>query len=260
MVTCHQYFIISYPLHPSIKNIMQTKIAVRLALIIFILTLILCKEAEPEAYINPNTPSATNLLSGLSSNDTGELNWMNRPTTFTFEKGSLNAVALKGTDFFNNPEDSTITGTAPFLYKSAQGDFVARALVKPDMTSMWNAVALMVYIDDRHWIKFAFENSDATGPSIVTVITKDVSDDANGAVLSGQEEVWLKLVRKNNSYSMLWSMDGKNYKMARLGTLPATDAVKIGIEVQCPVGEAASHEITYFGIENRTVEDLRKGE
>lgn len=65
-----------------------------------------------------------------------------------------------------------------------KGDFVATALVQPDFSSQWNAVALMVHIDDKNWIKFAFENSDATGPSIVSVVTKEVSDDANGMVIS----------------------------------------------------------------------------
>ena len=59
---------------------------------------------------------------------------------------------------------------------------------------------------------------------------------------------------------MLWSIDGNDFKMARLSTLPDVDSVKIGIEAQCPVGEAATHEIIYFEITKTTVNDLRKGE
>ena len=202
---------------------------------------------------------ANNLLSDLSGMDMGELQWMYEPESFSFENGRLQVIAEKGTDFFNNPADSTITSTAPLLYKSISGDFVAKALVQPDFSSMWNATALMVHINNENWIKFAFENSDATGPTIVSVVTKGVSDDANGVILMDQDQVWLKLVRKGNTYSMLWSSDEKAYKMARLTTLPVVDSVKIGIEMQCPVGESATHEIIYFGIEERTVQDLRKG-
>ena len=202
--------------------------------------------------------SAGNLLKELSIEVQGALQWLNQPT-YRLENRSLFVVADSGTDFFNNPEDGTITGTAPLIYILADGDFVARARVRPDFSAMWNAVALMVYIDSTNWIKFAFENSDATGPGIVTVVTKGVSDDANGPVLNEYEDVWLKLVRKGDVYSMLWSLDDKEYKMARLTTMSSVDSVKIGVEVQCPVGEVATHEILYFGVEKKTVQNLRKG-
>ena len=188
-----------------------------------------------------------------------EFQWMNQPKSHQITDGVLRITATKGTDFFNNPEDNSSTSSAPFLYKEIKGDFVARALVRPDFSSQWNAVALMVYVDGNNWIKFAFENSDATGNSIVSVVTRKLSDDSNGVILKGQEQVWLKIVRKDNNYAMLWSKDGKDFKMARLTTLPEFDSVKIGIEAQSPVGESAVHEILYFDLERTRVKDMRKG-
>lgn len=208
----------------------------------------------------PTLPKTDNILSDLIKDNSADLKWFNEAISFSIEDNSLTVIAEKGTDFFNNPEDGSITSTAPFFYKQVSGDFVAKALVRPDFSSMWNAVAIMVHIDDNHWIKFAFENSDATGQSIVSVVTKKVSDDANGAVLTRQDQVWLKLIRKDNVYSMHWSLDDVNYKMARLSAMPSADSVKIGIEAQCPVGESATHQIHYFGLEKTTVRDLRKGE
>ncbi len=239
---------------------MRTKIIIRVSLAIVVVALFYCKRTPTEASANATDIPPGNLLAEQSAKELRGLQWMYEPDSFAIKDHNLKVVAGKGTDFFNNPEDSTITATAPLLYKSISGDFVATALVKPDFSSMWNAVALMVHVDNNNWIKFAYENSDATGPSVVTVVTKDVSDDANGVIMIDQEELWLKLVRKGNSYSMLWSGDGNAYKMARLTTLPVVESVKIGLESQCPVGESATHEIKYFGIEERTVEDLRKGE
>ena len=42
--------------------------------------------------------------------------------------------------------------------------------------------------------------------------------------------------------------------------MPNTERVRIGIEAQSPVGEPVTHEIKFFGIERKTVEDMRKGE
>ena len=185
------------------------------------------------------------------------MHWMNPPQVYEVEKSVLTITVDKGTDFFNNPEDGTITASAPFLYKEVAGDFVAKALVQPDFSAQWNAVAVMLLIDGQNWIKFAFENSDATGPGIVTVVTKGTSDDANGVILNGEKMIWLALVRKGNIYSMHWSEDGENFKMARLTSMKVQNTVNIGIEAQSPVGELATHRVHHFEIEAKTVEDLR---
>jgi len=219
-----------------------------------------CNEIQNNSSLDVQELQAGNLLQDLTTQNLAGFEWLNKPSTFTTENNTLSVLAEKGTDFFNNPEDSTITSTAPFLYKEVNGDFIAKALVRPDFSSMWNAVALMVHIDSMNWIKFAFENSDATGKSIVSVVTKEVSDDANGVILQEQDEVWLKLIRKGDIYSMLWSLDDKDYKMARLTAMPSVNSLKVGVEVQCPVGSPATHNILYFGLEKKTVKDLRKGE
>lgn len=224
------------------------------------LILISCNTEQKRTSSEAQDLNIANLFSQLSTENLSDFRWLNEPGSFRLENSTLTIIAEKGTDFFNNPENGDKTATAPLLFRDIQGDFIARALVRPDFSSLWNAVAIMVHIDNNNWIKFAFENSDATGNSIVTVVTKDTSDDANGVILSDQNEVWLKLIRKGDIYSMLWSLDDSDYKMARLTALPAVDSLKIGIEAQCPVGESATHEILFFGLEKKTVEDLRKGE
>ena len=205
--------------------------------------------------------STSGAISKTESNITeefvSEMNWMNQPKSFLVDNSSLHITVNKGTDFFNNPEDNSVTGSAPYLYKAIEGNFVAKALVQPDFSSQWNAVALMVHFDNMNWIKFAFENSDATGPSIVSVVTKGTSDDANGVLLNEDMKVWLAIVRKGNIYSMHWSKDGENFKMARLTSMPIQGVVNIGIEAQSPVGDSAKHQVHFFEIKEITVDDLR---
>lgn len=186
-----------------------------------------------------------------------ELKWMNQPESLIIENNSLKVSVNKGTDFFNNPEDSSIIGSAPYLYKEIAGDFVVKALVQPDFSAQWNAVAIMLHIDSLNWIKFAYENSDATGPSIVSVVTKGSSDDANGVVLSEEPMIWLAMARKGDIYAMHWSVDGENFKMARLTSMIDQEAVKIGIEAQSPIGESATHQVHYLEWLEKTVADLR---
>ncbi len=186
-----------------------------------------------------------------------EMHWMNQPQSFVVEDNSLKISVNKGTDFFNNPEDGTIVGSAPFLNKAVEGDFIVKSLVEPDFSSQWNAVAIMMHIDSLNWIKFAFENSDATGRGIVSVVTKSSSDDANGVTLNGEKRLWLAMVRKGNIYSMHWSIDGENFHMARLTAMTNQNVVKIGIEAQSPVGDDATHQIHFFDIQEKSIKDLR---
>lgn len=186
--------------------------------------------------------------------------WLNQPKNHVISKGELHIEAEGNTDFFIDPENKKATASAPFLYKEIKGDFVATTLVQPDFKDQWNASALFMMIDKAHWIKFAFENSDATGKSIVSVVTREVSDDANGVILNDTDQVWLKMIRKGHLYALHWSLDGIKYNMCRLAAMPKAEKVKIGMEAQSPVGETAHHKFLYFNLESKTVKDLRKGE
>jgi len=185
--------------------------------------------------------------------------WLNEPKNHTVTNGELHIEVEGNTDFFIDPENKKATASAPFLYKEVKGDFIATTLVQPDFKDQWNASALFMMIDETHWIKFAFENSDATGKSIVSVVTRMVSDDANGAILNNSDQVWLKMIRKGNLYALHWSLDGIKYNMCRLAAMPKAEKVKIGLEAQSPVGQTAHHKFLYFNLESKTVKDLRKG-
>jgi len=196
----------------------------------------------------------------MESVKTEGFQWLNQPKNHTISKGELHLEVEGNTDFFIDPESKKATATAPYLYKEIKGDFVATAVVQPDFKDQWNACALFMMIDDTHWIKFAFENSDATGKSIVSVVTRMVSDDANGAILNNSDQIWLKMIRKGDLYALHWSLDGKKYNMCRLAAMPKAEKVKIGLEAQSPVGETAHHKFLFFNLESKTVRDLRKGE
>ncbi len=89
------------------------------------------------------------------------------------------------------------------------------------------------------------------------MVTKGMSDDANGPVLEGVSHLWLALLRKDDNYALHWSRDGKAYQMARLTSMEPASAVRIGVEAQSPVGEKATHLIHSFDVESRSVPDLR---
>ncbi|MEL6656923.1 MAG: DUF1349 domain-containing protein [Bacteroidota bacterium] len=231
-------------------------------LFLLIVLSLACGNIDSESMDNkPTTLSdlPPNLLAGLTPDNLQAWSWLNPPEKVEYGDGQIWVHAASKTDYFNDPETGNINGNAPLFYQEVRGDFIATAQVEPDFANVWNAVALMMYQDSLNWIKFAFENSDATGPGVVSVVTREVSDDANGPVLENQPNLWLRLIRKGDLYAMHWSSDGHEYYMARLSKMPPMETVKIGIESQCPIGVGARHRLQYFSLEQRTVDDLRKG-
>ncbi|AZQ62314.1 DUF1349 domain-containing protein [Flammeovirga pectinis] len=202
---------------------------------------------------------STNLLNVEKHQDIKSYKWLNKPQNHTFSDKKLIIEAGENTDYFNNPETNKISSNAPFLYNEVEGDFVATVLIKPDLSSVWNACGVMVYFDSLNWIKFEFENSDATGNSIVSVVTKELSDDSNGAVLNKIDHVWLRVTRKEDVYSMFYSNDGVDYKMARLVSMKGHEKVYFGLEAQCPASAAKEHSFLYYSLEKRTIGNIRTG-
>ena len=206
------------------------------------------------------TPLKPEGNTGLKSLQGPIWKWMNQPAHHAFAEDGLWVESAGGTDFFIDPESGERSHTAPFLFREVTGNFVAKIKVAPDFTSQWNAVALMVYVDATHWIKYAYEKSDATGPTVVSVVTKEVSDDANGAIVEESTVLWLKVVRKGDLFSLHWSLDDSHYFMSRLTSLPAGEGVKVGIEFQSPLNTKARHTLLSWELYPYTVKDLRQPE
>ena len=233
----------------------------KLIIIILLIPILACNNKDKSDHTtNFQMNKNNNLLEAMNEQNLHGFNWMNEPEEFQFYDGSMKIKTGEKTDFFNNPENNKITANAPFLYKELEGDFVATALVKPNFDDIWNACSILIHMDATHWIKLAFENSDATGKSIVTVVTNEISDDANGAILNENDTIWLRIIRKGNIYALHWSESSKDFKMARLAAMPAFENVKVGIETQCPAGAGAEHEILFFSVDQRAINDLRKGQ
>jgi uncharacterized protein len=201
-----------------------------------------------------------NLLQNISSDELGDLKWLNKPSHW--EKSGDGILVSSGdyTDFFVDPAGKHMKDDAPYLYLDIEGDFVAKALVKPSFNAVWNAATLLVRADSANWGKLAYEWSDAGDGyrGIVSVVTKGTSDDANGPPVS-QGEVWLQICRSGNIFTMFWSTNGNQWQMARLFALECGNTVSIGLAAQSPAGLSATHEFKTFTVEKRTISDLRKG-
>ncbi|WP_312370513.1 DUF1349 domain-containing protein [Lachnoclostridium sp.] len=179
-------------------------------------------------------------------------------TQYEVVEDEIHIYAPAKTDYFVNPADGKIVTDAPFFYKEVEGDFVLRAKVSHDFVSTYDACVLLALENEKLWAKACFEYTDLGTHSVVTVMTNERSDDANGVDVDG-DEIWLQLSRKDDLFAIHYSQDGKEFKMARLCHLPMQKKIKVGLEAQSPTGNGGTRKFSNVSLELKSLEDIRSG-
>ena len=190
--------------------------------------------------------------------------WLNE-SKITENNGKITILATEKSDFFRNPgavgEDGITPdslGNAPFYYTEVTGDFVMKAKVSHDFKEIYDAASVMVMENDQIWAKTCFEQTDFNTRAVVSVVTNQVSDDANGCNIDGGF-VWLQITRVGQAFAFHYSEDGEYFYMMRVFSLPVGKTVKAGMLAQAPFGSGGERHFEEFSLENKTVKNIRVG-
>lgn len=193
-----------------------------------------------------------------------EFKWLNK-STMTKSGKRIEIFAPKESDFFCNngavgeegvtPESLS---NAPFYYTEVTGDFIMRVKVSHDFKDIYDSSSIMVMQDMTHWAKACFELTDFNTHAVVSVVTKEQSDDANGCNIEGNS-VWLQVCRVGQSFTFHYSIDGDNYYMMRFFNLPTEKTLKVGLLAQAPTGSGGIRIYENLTIEKRKVKNIRMG-
>ncbi|TDN90748.1 DUF1349 domain-containing protein [Microbacterium sp. BK668] len=175
----------------------------------------------------------------------------------------VEVAAKPHSDLFVEPSDSdsvgagtqlnavTLTGTPP------EGDFQLSARVDVDFRSTFDAGALVVWIDHSRWAKLCLEYAPGGEPMVVSVVTRDVSDDANGFALD-EASVWLRVARVGEVFAFHASVDGARWRFVRAFVLEG-EPVAVGFEAQSPLGSGCRVSFRDIDFASETLADLRDG-
>lgn len=190
--------------------------------------------------------------------------WVNESSA-EYKDGVLTVYAPAQTDYFNSPVKENgffpnPVANASLYYTELTGDFVFKTKVALEYKNLYDAAALLVYENENVWAKLALENSDlpCRKPAVVSVVTNRISDDCNGPVMAGNS-VWFQISRVDDCFAFHYSVDGVEYNMVRVFTLPVGQTVKVGFEAQAPMGEGGNRYYSEISIENKRVENIRAG-
>jgi uncharacterized protein len=178
---------------------------------------------------------------------------------------TVTASAAPHSDIFIDPGTDTQLSAESMLNATTllgvppDGDFQFSARVTVGFGSTFDAGVLLLWIDDRHWGKLCFEYSPDGEPTIVSVVARGVSDDANAFVVDGRT-VWLRVSRIDDAFAYHASLDGKTWRMIRFFTIDGTSTpATIGFEAQSPTGDGCVATFDDIRFTRERLADLRDG-
>jgi len=162
------------------------------------------------------------------------------------------------TDCFIDMFNKKINFNAPIYFTEIKGDFIINCKVSPDFKEIYDAGGIIIFNNNKKWIKLAFEYTDLGYPSSVAVVTNSISDDCNGERIE-DKCIWLQAVRRGNNWCLHFAKDKKNWKMIRYFNFIMNKKVKLGVFVQSPMGKGCHATFEELNIMDNNYTDIRKG-
>ncbi|MBP7961374.1 MAG: DUF1349 domain-containing protein [Caldilineaceae bacterium] len=191
----------------------------------------------------------------------GKMQWTHPPVEWQTEDGALTATAGPLTDLFTSPGGDAPVNNSPRLLAQVAGDFLFSARVIVDFRAKFDAGVLILYAGPDVWAKLCFEFSPLDEPTVVSVVTRGLSDDCNSVVMPSNQ-VYLRVARMGDAFGFHYSVDGVIWHMVRyfsLGELGEA-GIGVGVSVQSPTGEGCTAVFDHLAFSRHTLGDMRSGE
>ncbi|MBL7794850.1 MAG: DUF1349 domain-containing protein [Saprospiraceae bacterium] len=165
------------------------------------------------------------------------------------------------TDFFIEPGSPPYEkANAPLLLKLVDNTkpFTFSFKTTPDHIVKYDAGMAFVYVDDKQWLKFAYEADERMNRRIVTVKTNGFSDDNNHDVINAPS-VYLKISSDTKVIGFYYSLDKELWQLVRIFKNEYPPTLKIGIGAQSPAGQGNKVIFEDLELTNQCVKDFRMG-
>ena len=185
--------------------------------------------------------------------------WENTPKSFSVHGNQFVIVAGKETDMFRDPNVTYNTDNAPKLLFEGDDNFVLTASIEHAFTNKWDGGAIVIKQDSLNWIKFCFEKDYTGAKRVVSVVTKNISDDCNSVEMNANK-VYYKVAKADNVITLYCSTDGIKWYLIRHLQFDAHKGFKIGFLAQSPTGEHCEVKFSNIVYNIKKIKDPYLGE
>lgn len=168
-----------------------------------------------------------------------QLFWENNPAQWSFQQQVLTVKAGAKTDMFRDPNVTYNTDNAPKLLFQPDSNFILTTAVEHAFANKWDGGALVLKVDSLRWIKFCLEKDYTGARRIVSVVTNNVSDDANSIAITGNK-AFFKMAKAGNVITLYVSTDGKKWLLVRHVQMNIPEKFSVGFLAQSPTGQSCT--------------------
>jgi hypothetical protein len=202
---------------------------------IAMVALALSVSTAPQA-CRAETPDRAPTIAGLPA----PLAWQNATADWSVDKtGAFTLAAGKKTDWFVWPGGGDYRpDSSPRALFKTDGNFSFSTRVDVTAHAIYDAGCIALVGTAARWAKFCLEAQADGGLAIVSVVTRDLSDDTTSYPVTGTS-TWLKVAKDQRGIFFYASPDGRAWNIVRKFSLDAPAGLSAGFSVQSPEGDGA---------------------
>ncbi|XP_032524477.2 uncharacterized protein LOC116775652 [Danaus plexippus] len=141
--------------------------------------------------------------------------WLNKPSSYKLDGDVLIVTIDNKTDFWQETWYNFRVNTGHIFGAEIKGDFSLEICVEADFTTLYDQAGLMIYADEKHWLKAGIEYNDGQ-PMIGSVLTRDFSDWSTGVFTEDPRKFWLRMTKVKNVLCVKYSADNTTWRLLRL--------------------------------------------
>jgi len=185
--------------------------------------------------------------------------WENTPERFSTKNHELIIVAGAKTDMFRDPNVTYNTDNTPKLLFTPDENFILTASVEHSFNNKWDGGAIVIKQDSLNWIKFCFEKDYTGARRVVSVVTKNISDDCNSVAVT-TNKVFYKVAKADNVITLYYSNDGIKWFLIRHLQFETTKGFRAGFLAQSPTGDSCEVKFSNITYSAKKIKDPYTGE
>jgi hypothetical protein len=185
--------------------------------------------------------------------------WENKAEKFSTTNNGIIMVAGEKTDMFRDPNVTYNTDNAPKLLFTPDNDFVLIASIEHSFSYKWDGGAIVLKQDSLNWIKFCFEKDYTGAKRVVSVVTKNISDDCNSVEIK-TNKVFYKLAKAGNVVTLYYSLEGKKWFLIRHLQFDTDKHLTLGFLAQSPTGKKCEVKFSNISYQAKKIKDPYLGE
>ncbi|XP_050555699.1 uncharacterized protein LOC118276840 [Spodoptera frugiperda] len=153
-----------------------------------------------------------------------DFKWVNEPKKWRISDKGLEVTTDEKTDYWEGTWYNFHHNTGHVYGVEIKDDFTFTVCVEADFSHLYDQAGLMIYFDDKHWLKAGIEYMHGGQPMIGSVLTNERSDWGTGVFTGNPRKFYMRMSRKGDVACVKYSADKERWTLLRLCPLPRCGA------------------------------------